>query len=44
MAIIGEIRKHYWLLVVIIGVALLLFVLSDFSRKRSKQTDRKSVV
>ncbi len=38
MAIIGEIRKHYWLLVAIIGVALLLFVLSDFSRKRTKQT------
>jgi peptidyl-prolyl cis-trans isomerase D len=38
MAIIGEIRKHYWLLVAIIGIALLLFVLSDFSRKRTKQT------
>lgn len=39
MALIGEIRKHYWLLVAIIGVALLLFVLSDFQRKRSKQTN-----
>ena len=39
MAIIGEIRKHYWLLVAIIGVALLLFVLSDFQRKRAKQTN-----
>lgn len=39
MAIIGEIRKHYWLLVAIIGVALLLFVLSDFQRKSGKQTD-----
>ena len=39
MAIIGEIRKHYWLLVAIIGVALLLFVLSDFQRKGSKQTN-----
>jgi len=39
MAIIGEIRKHYWLLVAIIGIALLLFVLSDFQRKRSKQTN-----
>jgi len=39
MAIIGEIRKRYWLLVAIIGVALLLFVLSDFQRKRTKQTN-----
>ena len=44
MAIIGEIRKHYWLLVVIIGVALLLFVLSDFSRKRTKQTTTIGVI
>jgi len=39
MAIIGEIRKHYWLLVAIIGVALLLFVLSDFQRKKGKQSN-----
>lgn len=39
MAIIGEIRKRYWLLVAIIGIALLLFVLSDFQRKRTKQTN-----
>jgi len=39
MAIIGEIRKHYWLLVAIIGVALLLFVLSDFQRKSKRQTN-----
>ncbi len=39
MAIIGEIRKHYWLLVAIIGVALLLFVLSDFQRKNGKQSN-----
>jgi peptidyl-prolyl cis-trans isomerase D len=44
MAIIGEIRKHYWLLVAIIGVALLLFVLSDFQRKRSKQSNTVGVV
>jgi peptidyl-prolyl cis-trans isomerase D len=44
MAIIGEIRKHYWLLVAIIGVALLLFVLSDFSRKRTKQTTTMGVI
>ena len=44
MAIIGEIRKHYWLLVVIIGVALLLFVLSDFSRKKAKHTNTIGVI
>ncbi len=44
MAIIGEIRKHYWLLVAIIGIALLLFVLSDFSRKKSKQTNNIGII
>ncbi len=44
MAIIGEIRKHYWLLVAIIGIALLLFVLSDFQRKRSKQSNTIGVI
>jgi peptidyl-prolyl cis-trans isomerase D len=44
MAIIGEIRKHYWLLVVIIGIALLLFVLSDFQRKRTKQSNTIGVI
>jgi len=44
MAIIGEIRKHYWLLVAIIGVALLLFVLSDFQRKQGKQTNTIGVI
>jgi peptidyl-prolyl cis-trans isomerase D len=44
MAIIGEIRKRYWLLVAIIGVALLLFVLSDFQRKSSKQSNTIGVV
>lgn len=44
MAIIGEIRKHYWLLVAIIGVALLLFVLSDFQRKKGKQTNTIGVI
>jgi len=44
MAIIGEIRKHYWLLVAIIGVALLLFVLSDFQRKGSKQSNTIGVI
>ncbi|HPT03274.1 MAG TPA: SurA N-terminal domain-containing protein [Bacteroidales bacterium] len=44
MAIIGEIRKHYWLLVLIIGVALLLFIVSDFSRRSSKHTNTIGVV
>ncbi len=44
MAIIGEIRKHYWLLVAIIGVALLLFVLSDFQRKRTKQSNTIGII
>lgn len=44
MAIIGEIRKHYWLLVVIIGFALLLFVLSDFQRRRQKTTNTLAVI
>jgi peptidyl-prolyl cis-trans isomerase D len=44
MAIIGRIRKHYWLLVLIIGIALLLFVLSDFSRKSAKQTNNVGVI
>jgi len=44
MAIIGEIRKHYWLLVAIIGIALLLFVLSDFQRKQGKQSNTIGVI
>lgn len=44
MAIIGEIRKRYWLLVAIIGVALLLFVLSDFQRKGGKQSNTIGVI
>jgi peptidyl-prolyl cis-trans isomerase D len=44
MAIIGSIRKHYWLLVLIIGIALLLFVVSDFSRRSSKHTNTIGVV
>lgn len=44
MAIIGEIRKHYWLLVAIIGVALLLFVLSDFQRKNHRQSNTIGVI
>ena len=44
MAIIGRIRKHYWLLVLIIGIALFLFVISDFSRKSGRQTVNVGVI
>jgi len=44
MAIIGRIRKHYWLLVLVIGIALLLFVVSDFSRRSAKHTNTIGVV
>jgi len=36
MALIGKIRKHSGLLIIIIGVALAAFILGDFSRKRSR--------
>lgn len=39
MAVIGKIRKHYWFLVLVIGGALLLFVLSDFSRKTGRKQE-----
>lgn len=45
MAVIGKIRKHYWFLVLVIGIALLLFVISDFSGKsRSRQEVNVGVV
>ncbi len=44
MALIGEIRKHYWLLVVVIGLALVLFILSDFQRKSNTHTNNMGVV
>ena len=36
MAVIGRIRKHSGLLIIIIGVALAAFVLGDFVKKRPK--------
>ena len=41
MAAIGQIRKHYGILVVIIGLALLAFVLGDLfkSTNRRQQND-----
>lgn len=38
MAIIGKIRKHSGLVVIIVGVAIAAFVIGDFSRKRSRGT------
>lgn len=34
MAIIGKIRKHSWLAVVLVGVATLAFILGDFTKNR----------
>ncbi len=39
MAVIGKIRKHSGLLVIVIGVALAAFVLGDFSKTQTKNTD-----
>ncbi len=38
MAIIGKIRKHSGLVVIIVGVAIAAFVIGDFSKKRSGGT------
>ena len=39
MAVIGRIRKHSGLLIIIIGVALAAFVLGDFVKKRPKNSN-----
>ena len=39
MAIIGNIRKHSGLVVIIVGVAIAAFVIGDFSKKRMKGTN-----
>jgi peptidyl-prolyl cis-trans isomerase D len=39
MAVIGRIRKHSGLLVIIIGVALAAFVLGDFVKKRPRNSN-----
>jgi peptidyl-prolyl cis-trans isomerase D len=39
MAIIGRIRKHSGLAVIIIGVAIAAFVIGDFGKKRAKGTN-----
>jgi peptidyl-prolyl cis-trans isomerase D len=44
MAIIGKIRKHSGLAVIIIGVAIAAFVIGDFGKKRAKGTNDIGVV
>jgi len=39
MAIIGKIRKHSGLAVIIVGVAIAAFVIGDFGKKRMKGTN-----
>ena len=36
MAIIGNIRKHSGLVVIIVGVAIAAFVIGDFSKKTNR--------
>jgi peptidyl-prolyl cis-trans isomerase D len=44
MAIIGKIRKHSGLAVIIIGVAIAAFVIGDFGKKQYRGTDEIGVV
>jgi peptidyl-prolyl cis-trans isomerase D len=44
MAIIGKIRKHYWMLIVVIGVAMLLFVLTMFDKKANGYGGQQSKI
>ncbi|MEI7662992.1 MAG: SurA N-terminal domain-containing protein [Bacteroidota bacterium] len=44
MAIIGKIRKHSGLAVIIVGVAIAAFVIGDFGKKRVRGTDDVGVV
>ena len=44
MAIIGRIRKHSGLAVIIIGVAIAAFVIGDFGKKRAKGTNEIGTV
>jgi len=40
MAIIGSIRKHSGLAVILVGVAIAAFVIGDFGKKRMKGPTR----
>ncbi len=44
MAAIGRIRKHSGLLLIIIGVALLAFILGDFVRKGQSHSNKLAVI
>jgi peptidyl-prolyl cis-trans isomerase D len=44
MAIIGRIRKHSGLAVIIVGVAIAAFVIGDFGKKRAKGTNEIATV
>ncbi|MCK9423795.1 MAG: SurA N-terminal domain-containing protein [Bacteroidales bacterium] len=44
MAIIGKIRKHSGLAVIIVGVAIAAFVIGDFGKKRTKGTNDIGVI
>ena len=39
MAIIGTIRKHSWIAVAIVGVAILAFILGDLTKNRGSIPD-----
>ncbi len=43
MAIIGTIRKHSWVAVLIVGVAILAFILGDLTKNRSSIPDMGKV-
>jgi len=44
MAIIGKIRKHSALAVIIVGVAIAAFVIGDFGKKQTRSTNNIGVV
>lgn len=44
MAIIGRIRKHSGLAVIIVGVAIAAFVIGDFGKKRAKGVNEVGVI
>ncbi|MEI6900278.1 MAG: SurA N-terminal domain-containing protein, partial [Bacteroidota bacterium] len=39
MAVIGKIRKHSGLVVIVVGVAIAAFVIGDFSKKRPRSVN-----
>ena len=43
MAIIGSIRKHSWIAVAIVGIAILAFILGDLTKNRGGIPDMGKV-